>query len=264
VALAREKGWLFAWDDAGWLYLLDAKGERQAQRRGDGPAVAACAADDGSAYATVGKHGGVCWLAPDLMPRWQRSLPAPPLAAALDPFGRLLAVSDSRGDLHFFDHRGQPAGEARTPRPLHHLAFVAEAPRLVGCADFGLVACFDMRGRCVWRDGLVAHVGSLAASGDGARIGLACFSDGLRFYNLEGKKGDPLTLGEPCRLAALSYTGDRALAAGLDRRLALLDPAGRTLASATFDVAITAIALAPLGDAATMALADGQVARLSL
>ncbi len=264
LALAREKDWLLAWDDAGWLYLLDRKGERQAQRHGEGPAAAACAAEDGSAYVAVGGRGDVCWLTPDLMPRWRRTLPFSPLAAAMDPFGRVLAVSDSRGNLYLLDHEGRSVGEAQTPRPLHHLAFVPEAPRLVGCADFGLVACFDMRGRCIWRDGLVAHVGSLTTSGDGSHIALACFSDGLRFYKLDGKKRPTLALGEPCRLAALSYAGDRALTAGLDRRLALLDPTGRTLSSATLDAAVTALAMAPLGGAAAVALADGQVARLSI
>src|SRR5579885_2228306 len=69
LSLAREKGWLLAWDEAGWLTLLDRKGVRQAQRHEDGGVAVACAADDGSAYVSVSGSGELRWLAPDLMPR---------------------------------------------------------------------------------------------------------------------------------------------------------------------------------------------------
>jgi hypothetical protein len=128
VALAREKGSLLAWDENNWLYLLNRRGERQTQVHGTAALTAACSADDGSAYAALGSRGEVWWLAPDLMPRWQRTVPFPPLAAALDPFGQYLAVSDARGHLHLFDRNGRPRCRVETPRPLYHLAFVPEAP----------------------------------------------------------------------------------------------------------------------------------------
>ena len=55
-------------------------------------------------------------------------------------------------------------------------------------ADFGLTACYDSAGRCVWRDGLVAHAGSLAVSGDGSVLVLACFSEGLCYYAITIQK----------------------------------------------------------------------------
>jgi hypothetical protein len=263
LSLAREKGWLLAWDDSNWLYLVNRKGERQAQRHGGAsPVTAACGADDGSAYAAAG-GGEVWWFAPDLMPRWQRTLGAPALAAALDPFGQCLAVSDSRGQLSLFDRKGRRLGQGETPRPLNHLAFVAEAPRIVGAADFGLLACFDPAGRLVWREGLVTHVGGLAVSGAG-RIAVACFTEGLRFHSLEGKKEGCLRLAEPCRLASLSYDGGRALVSGLGNRLLLVDRDGRTLESTELEGPAAALALAPLGDAAAVALADGRVLSLDL
>src|SRR5205814_3288339 len=88
LALAREKGWTLAWDETDWLYLLNQKGERQAQFHAPGALAAACCSDDGSAYVAVGGRGEIWWLAPDLMTRWERSLPAPALAAALDTFGQ--------------------------------------------------------------------------------------------------------------------------------------------------------------------------------
>src|SRR5262245_56260339 len=96
LSLAREKGWLLAWDEAHWLYVLDHKGERQAQVRAGGSVVTACCSDDGSAWVAVGERGEVWWLAPDLATRWEATLPGPARAAALDPFGQYLAVADAR------------------------------------------------------------------------------------------------------------------------------------------------------------------------
>jgi hypothetical protein len=264
LSLAREKGWLLAWDDANWLYLLNRKGERQAQRHGgDSPFVAGCAADDGSAYAAVGGGGEVWWFAPDLMPRWQRAVGAPAVAAALDPFGQCLAVSEANGHLYLFNRRGRVLARAETPRPLHHLAFVPEAPRLVGASDVGLLACFDPSGGLVWREGLVAHVGGLAVTGAG-RIALACFTDGLRFYTLTGKKDGGFPLREPCRLASLSFDGGRALVTGLGSRVLLLDRDGRTVQPTDLEGPAAALALGALGDSAAVALADGRLLALDL
>jgi hypothetical protein len=193
------------------------------------------------------------------MPRWQRVVPRRAVAAALDPFGQYLAVSDDRGNLCVFDRRGRPVCRVKNPRPLQHLAFVPEAPRLVGSADFGLVACYDLNGRCAWRDGPVVHTGSLAVSGDGSRILLACFSEGLRGYSLTGQKLDRLPVPEPCRLAALTYDGRFTLIAGLGERLLLLDPKGHPLCTHLLDQPAVAVALGALGDRAVVALPDGRV-----
>src|SRR5436853_547202 len=83
-------------------------------------------------------------------------------------------VADARGTLRLFDRHGRTLWKTDNPRPFQHLAFVPEAPLLLGSADYGLIACFDQAGACVWRDGLVAHIGSLAVSGDGSQIVLAC------------------------------------------------------------------------------------------
>jgi hypothetical protein len=264
LALARERGVLLAWDDNQWVYLLNRKGERQGQRRCAGAVSAGGCADDGSAYAAAGGRGEVWWLAPDLMPRWERSVPGPALAVALDPFGQCLAVADARGHLSLFDRHGRQLARVQTPRPLCHLAFVPEAVRLLGCADLGLLACFDPAGRCLWREGLVAHIGALAVSGDGSRIALACFSEGLRIYSLSGRKEGGLAPPEPCRLAALTYDGARLLAGGMGNRLVLLDREGRTLDTLTLDGPAISLTLAALGEWAAVALADGRVLGVDL
>jgi hypothetical protein len=264
LALAREPGWLLAWDDNGWLYLVNRGGGLQGRMRPAGMVTAACCADDGSACAAVGSRGEVWWLAPDLMARWERTVPQQAVSCALDPFGQLLAVADARGGLHLFDRRGQPVCQAQAPRPLIHLAFVPEEPFLVGGADFGLVACFNPAGRCVWRDGLVAHLGALAVSCDGRQIVVACYSDGLRRYNLAGEKHGRLALAEPCRLAALSYDGGRTLVAGMGNRLLLLDGEGQTLTDPPLDHPPIALALSALADTAFVALPDARLMAFEL
>src|ERR1700724_2930009 len=74
VALVRERDWVLAWDHSHWLYLLNHAGQRQGQIRFPGALVCVAAADDGSAYAAAGSKGELCWLAPDLMSRWQKNL----------------------------------------------------------------------------------------------------------------------------------------------------------------------------------------------
>jgi hypothetical protein len=207
----------------------------------------------------VGDRGEIWWLTPDLTIRWERVMPRKAVAAATDLFGQYLAVSDARGNLHILDRYGTLVCQTLTPRPLHYLAFVPVSPVLVGSADYGLVACYDLSGRPLWRDGLVAHAGSLAASEDGSQIILACFTEGLQRYTLAGRNLGRLSAGEPCRLASLSFDGQRILVAGLSNRLLLLDPGGRVLLSHALDQPPVAVALAPLGQRAVVALADGTV-----
>jgi hypothetical protein len=265
VALARESGQFLAWDEHHWLYLLSPRGERQAQARPVSTLVAACIADDGSALAAAGAHGGVSRLTPDMTPRWLRALRHPAVALALDPFGRRLAVSDVRGGLLLFDHDGRPLWEVHQPRPLHHLAFVPEAPFLLGAADFGLVVCLDVAtGQVAWRDGLAAHCGALATGGDGECIVLACFSDGLRRYSRSAGPKGHVTTKEPCRLAALSFDGRLALVAGRANRLLLLDTHGKVHGIHLLERPAVALALGALGDRAVVALTDGGVLALDL
>jgi hypothetical protein len=261
LALAREKDWLLVWDQSHWLHVLNHAGQRQGQFHFPGNLTAACCADDGSAFAAVGSEGEVVWLAPDFMPRWQHALPRPALTTAMDPFGQYLAVTDVRGHVTVLDNQSREMTRLQTPRPLHHLAFVPAAALLVGCADYGLVACLDLDGNMRWRDGLVSHVGDFSVNGDGSKILIACFSEGLQGYDLAGKKLAPLPVIEPYRLVSQAFTGQAIVVAGMSNRLHLLDSAGKTLATQPTDKSIAALALSALGDHATVAFADGSIVR---
>lgn len=204
----------------------------------------------------------VAWLAPDLAPRWQRALPQRVTALAVEPLGRLIAVADAGSTLHLFDRRGRTVWHATTPRPLLHLAFAPEKPLLLGAADFGLVLGFGASGECLWRDGLVAHVGSLAVAGDGAAL-LACFGDGLYHYGPDGPPQERIALDTACPHAALSYAGDCLLTTDRANRACLRDNKGVALHSLRLENAATAVALGALGDYAVIGLSNGAILRFS-
>ncbi len=262
LSLARERGWLLAWDEAHWLYVLNHKAERQAQVRVAGSVVAACCSDDGSAWVAVGERGEIWWLAPDLTTRWQAALPAPALAAALDPFGQYLAVSDTSGNVCLFTRLGRPVFRVQSPRPLRHLAFAPQAPVLVGAAEYGLVAGFDLAGRWLWRDGLVVHVGALSTSADGNQVLLACFSEGILRYGQGGVKQGRLSVPEPCRLVAASFDGQALLVGGLGSRVMLMDSGGKVVSTHDFDRPVVSLALGALADTAVLALGGGPIVKL--
>ncbi len=247
LSLARERDAVLAWDGRDDLFLFNHAGRLQGQCSSPAVIAAACGAEDGSAYAVGGsREPVVCWLGPDLSPRWQRPLHRGATAIALEPLGQYVAVADADGTLYLFDRDGQTRWRATTPRPLSHLAFVPEKPLLVGAADFGLVVCFGSAGECLWRDGLVAHVGSLAVRGDGDGLLLACFGDGLYRYRAAGPPPQQILLDAACSRAAVSYAGDRVLTAERDNRVCLRDGDGTRRDPITLDASPVALALGAL------------------
>jgi hypothetical protein len=262
LRLARESETVLVWDGRGGLFLFDRAGKLQAQRPAATPIAVAACAEDGSAFVVGGSQKPlICWMAPDLSPRWQRSLPRAATAVAMEPLGRAVAVADAGGTLHLIDAGGRTQWQATTPRPLHHLAFVPEKPILAAASDFGLVLCFGASGECLWRDGLVAHVGSLAVNGEGNCLLLACFSDGLVRYRAEGAPPQRIALETACHFADVSYAGDRLLTADQTQRICLRDDKGTPTDPIPLDAKAVAGALGALGDSAVLGLANGSILR---
>lgn len=263
LSLARERDVVLAWEGQNGLFLFDHHGKVQAQRPYPAAIAAASSADDGSAFLVAEAQASVLnWLAPDLAPRWQRTLPQRATALAVEPLGRFVAVADANSTLHLLDREGRTVWRATTPRPLHQLAFVPEKPVLAGASDFGLVVCFGVNGECLWRDGLVAHVGSLAVSGDGGCLLLACFGDGLYRYDVGGPRQQRIPLDASCRLAALSYSGDRLFTVEDDRRVRLRNADGLRRDQLTLEAPVVSLALGALADFGIVGLADGSLHRV--
>lgn len=257
IRLARESGTVFVRDDRDGLYLVDRRGTRQAQLQAPRALTAIDCSLDGLCLA-VGVEEGELWsLAPDLMPRWQRSLGQPVESVAVEPLGRYIAACDDQGRLHLFTRSGQCLWTFDCPRPLRFLSFVPEAACLVGSAEFGLVLCVDERGAMTWRDGLVAHVGSLAVSGNGETIILACFTDGLVRYGLKQPRPERRPMEDACRLADVSYDGSTVMTAGLTEAIHLRDAQAQERGEYKLEAPATALALDPLAERAVIGTARG-------
>src|SRR5438093_3497841 len=128
LSLARESGAVLVRDDNHWLYHLDRAGARQAQLRAPKDLTTSGCSDEGTSFAVGGKDGDLWWLAPDLMPRWQRTLGKRVEAVAVDPLGLHVAAADAGGHVSLFTRKGRPVWQVQSPRPLRFLAFVPEAP----------------------------------------------------------------------------------------------------------------------------------------
>jgi hypothetical protein len=260
LSLAREGGRLLAWDGRHGLYLLDGAGKRVAHRPPPSGLVAACTAGDGNSFAAAGNAGQVWQLEKDLSTRWEREIPHAS-AVAVDSFGEHVAASDGPGGLHLLDRDGRPLWRVLCPRPLRFLSFVPEAAVVVGSSDFGFLTCFDASGTSLWRDAPVTHAGSLAVSGDGGAIALACYSDGLCCYSVR-ESGPRVVSAAACRLADVSYDGRVFVTVGLDDRLYLRDADGVAKGERALPSRPVAVALTPRGERVAVALADGTVQML--
>jgi hypothetical protein len=264
LVLAREAGLAFTWDSGRSIGRIGPDGGYETSGNLPAPPTALSCSEDGKVIVAGGGRGQVWLLGPDLNARVETSLPGRIVSLALDPFGRYLAVADAAGGLHFLTlPEFRTVWKTTTARPLHHLAFIPEQPWLVGTADHGLVCAFDRKGESLWRDGLVSHVGSLSAGGDGATIVLACFSEGLICYSGNRGRLDRSPWPSPARLGVLSYTGEVVLIADLQGTVSLRDRDNRALDEWQPPAPLTALALSALGEHALAALADGQVVCLS-
>lgn len=254
LSLAREPGRSLVWCANDWLYLLNPRGQLQAQVHFPETIACAASADTGSLIIVAGQQGLLRSFAPDLSPRGGGfpNLPggnaAQTTSLALDPFGQTLARADNQAQLHFRTSPNQPPVSHPCPRPLTHLAFVPTDRRLVACADSGLILAFDTQGKILWRDAPFSSIGSLSVDGAGENILVASFTDGIQRWNKEGKKQDRIATPEPCRLVCQSFESEVILAAGLEAGWWAQRGKEGKVSHFKEDAPITALACCPLGD----------------
>ena len=94
-------------------------------------------------------------------------------------------------------------------------------------------------------------------------MAVSCFSDGIRRYDAAGHPLPTLPTPEPCRLLAMTYDGRHVLTGGVFGAVHVLTADGAVRGEAKWDQPVVALVLAPLGDWAALALADGRVLALS-
>jgi hypothetical protein len=259
ASLAREAEMLLVRDSNATLWLLNGKGDLQGNVRLAGT-TAVCASDDGSTLVSAGVTGQVWRVGMDLAIMWERQLPNAGLAAAVDPLGEYIAVSDKTGGLSLLTNTGTTVARFQSPRPLHHVAFMPSTTQLIGAADFGWCGCLDLTtGDWTWTDRPVSHIGALAVTDSGNSMVLACFSDGIRRYGPGNRRGAAIALPAPCGHVAMSFAGDIGAAAGSGRDVYAFDRNGGLLFSLQLERPPATLALSALGDRLICGFADGTI-----
>ena len=203
------------------------------------------------------------WIEPDLKVKWRQSMPAAITAVAVDPHGRHAAVALSNGDVTVLTNRRKKLARFTALRPLDHLHFLATRPLLVGAADRGLIASYDLRGRQELDVKTWANCGDLAVTGDGTRMAAAAFNLGVQRFDGAGRVRDTLSTGGSPSKVALPFRGWGPLAvATLERDLYRLTAAGEVDWAAPAPAGIAAVALDAAGRRMTVGFETGRVVRL--
>jgi len=274
LALAREAGAVLAWDEGDNLYLLALDGDRRAVARAPGKIAAAGISDDGSLIALAGGRGQLWLLGPRLELLDERPTVPDPLALAVDPHGRYVAVSSKGGGrTQLLTRRGKPAGEFEARQPLAHLAFVAGRPILLGASTYGTLLGMELvpaggsgtlRAVLGWQSSLMSNIGRLAATGDGGIILASCFTHGIQRYDLRGgSEGSYHTGGAPAH-AVPDFAGRSIVVATLESELAVLSQAGNVRWKSATPRPAVALDVDALGRFFVYGMATGELTRVDL
>ncbi|NNJ25515.1 hypothetical protein LzC2_15860 [Planctomycetes bacterium LzC2] len=263
VRVAREGGRTLVADQGGGLSMLDAAGRVEHLQRGLKDLSSLAFADSGTAAAAAFGADVLGWVEPDLRVKWRLPMPASITALAVDPHGRHVAVALSNGDVTVYTNRRKRLSRFTALRPLDHLHFLATRPLLVGAADRGLIASYDLRGRQQLDVKTWANCGDLAVTGDGTRMAAAAFNLGVQRFDGSGRVKDTLSTGDSPAKVAMAFRGWGPLAvATLEQQLFRLTAAGEVDWAAPAPAAITDLALDAAGKLMTVGFETGRVVRL--
>ena len=272
MALMRETPRIVLWDEAEGVVLLDPRGERVWASRSPGPIVAGAASDDGSLVALVGDGRRLWLLGPELELMADRETVAEPLAIAVDPFGRYVAVSSRTSTVQLYTRYGKKAGEFETLQPMVHMAFVPTAARLIGAAGHGSLFGVELiprgRGRLdaevAWRETVLSNVGRLAVTGDGGTIVASCYIHGIQRFDAEGKSEGAYHLGGTAVHAVPDFVGRTIAAATQEGELFVLNRAGNVRWKTGLPRPAVALEVDALGRWLVYGQATGEVSKIDL
>jgi hypothetical protein len=273
MTLAREAGSVFAWDEADQLYRIDPRGEFQSVARAPGRILAGAVSDDGALVGLLGEGSRLWLLDGDFELVHERSAIADPLAIAVDPHGRYLAVSSKMNVVQFYTRHAKLAGRFETRQPLSSMLFVPDRPFMVATGAYGSImgialipqgAGSAIDGAIVWNEALMSGVGRLATTGDGAMTLVACFTHGVQRFDLEGRGEGAYHLGGSAGHAVPDFAGRSIAVTTLEGELAILNAAGNVKWRTTLSRPAMALEVDPLGRSVVYGQATGEIVRLDL
>jgi hypothetical protein len=272
MALAREAGSVFAWDEADQLYRIDAQGQFQSVARAPGKIQAGAVSDDGSLVALLGEGSRLWLLDGDFELTHERAAIPDPLAIAVDPHGRYAAVSSKMNAVQFYSRHARLAGKFETRQPLASMVFVPDRLFMVATGAYGSIVGIAMMARAngslegaiVWNEALMSSVGRLALTGDGQMILIACFTHGVQRYDIEGKSEGAYHLGGSAGHAVPDFAGRSIAVSTTEGELAILSGAGNVKWRTTLNRPAIALETDALGRYVVYGQATGEVVRLDL
>jgi len=273
MALAREAGVVFAWDEADQLYRINARGEFQSVARAPGRIVAAAISDDGSVVGLLGEGSKLWVMDGDFTLLHERNSIADALSIAIDPHGRYFAVGSKLSVVQFYSTHAKLAGRLETKQPLSSLLFIPNQPFLVGIGAYGSIAGIELfakgasghlDGATVWYEALMSGVGRLATTGDGAMILVSCFTHGVQRHNLEGKSEGAYHLGGSASQAVPDFSGRLIAVATSEGELAILSATGNVRWRTTLPHPALCLETDALGRFVIHGQGTGEIVRLDL
>ena len=265
VAVARglESGETVAADNAGGLYWFDATGELGQVSRGLEGVLDVAMSALGNVAVVAYNHSRLAWLDDRLSTAWSIELHNNITSIAVDPFGRHVAVGLADRLVRIYSSRRRVLSEFETVRPLHYLSFCATEPLLIGGADHGVLAAYEMSGQLRWDTRLWSACGDMTTNGDCDTIFLAAFAHGVQRYDGAGSnRGTYVLEGTPMRVS-VNFEGSRLVVSTVERHLYRLDGQGRMLWAAQAPEDITTVVSDATGGRMLVGMKSGQLLQLS-
>jgi hypothetical protein len=271
MALAREAGSVFAWDEADQLYRIDARGQFQSVARAPGKILQGAVSDDGSLVALLGEGSRLWLLDGDFELVHDRSVISEALSIAVDPHGRYVAVGSKLNVVQFYSRHAKQAGKFETRQPLSSLVFIPDRMFLVGIGAYGSIAGIELStigsngsldGDVVWYEALMSSTGRLATTGDGQMILVSCFTHGIQRYDLEGRSEGAYHLGGSAGHAVPDFAGRSIAVATIEGELAILSGAGNVKWRTSLNRPAMALETDALGRYLVYGQATGEIVRV--
>ena len=195
LQLSRESGETVLGDEAGGVYRLNRQGRAATISRGFHGLRLVATDDVGRHSAIVSGDSQLSFLNRALSSEWAIDLPDAITALAVSPYGRHLAVGLANGKSVIYDARHQRVCHIETDRPLQFLHFQSGRPAVIGAAEYGQLLEFDFSGRVLWSTNLHANIGGITGTGDGKRLSVATFTQGVKHLDENGQPAGRLPAG---------------------------------------------------------------------
>ena len=219
IDFADEARTLLVGTSSGHLCLLNQNGDRLAEdRRFVGLRKLVWSNSGEIGVAVLGDSRLLCFDA-RLKPLWDASITGRIVGIAISPHGSHIAFSSDAARLHVITSDRKEIARVDTKRAMEHLTFLAEAPDLIGAAEFGQLCRFDLKGKEIWNESLMNNAGDMSVSVGGKRIFLAAFNHGVQVYDRSGRQLGSFAIdGIPSRVSA-SVTKNRVAVLTLENRI---------------------------------------------